>query len=94
MTTAKCWCRCHVEALAQAAIAREAVTPGMQSALVTYYLQEAAHDTGAETDDVIEAALSCPRCRNAHCPALLQRRIWAPMVVKRETVPTDSEGEE
>lgn len=94
MSPAKCWCRCHVEALAQAAVAREAVSPGMQSALVTYYLNEAAYDTGAEATDVIEAAVACGRCVNAHCEALLERRIWGPRIVPRETVPTNSEGEE
>jgi hypothetical protein len=92
--TTRCRCRCHAEALAQAAVAREAVSPGMQSALVNYYLTEAAHDPGADVADVVEAALACSWCLNAHVPALLERRIWGPRIVHRETVPTDSEGDE
>jgi hypothetical protein len=93
--TTRCVCRCHAEALAQAAVAREAVSPGMQSALVNYYLTEAQHDPGADVDDVIEAAVASGcACLNNHTPALRERRIWGPRIVPRETVPMNSEGEE
>jgi hypothetical protein len=89
--TDRCTCLCHVEEVAQARLARE----GGQLATAFYYAQEAKHYPGADVTDVIEAAVASGcACLNNHAPALLVRRVWAPMIVRRETVPTDSEGEE
>ena len=30
----------------------------------------------ATRDDIVEAALACTECLNAHCPALLSRDPW------------------
>jgi hypothetical protein len=87
----RCTCLCHVEEVAQARLARE----GGNMATAFYYAQEAKHYPGADVDDVIEAAVASGcACLPNHCAALLQRRIWAPQIVRRETVPTNSEGDE
>lgn len=41
---------------------------------------------GVDSADVIEAAASCARCRNRHCPALLSKRCANdPVPVPRAT---------
>jgi len=53
-----------------------------------------------ETDDVIEAAVACDRCRRRHCAALLSKQLPSdPDPVVREVVewvdlpPTNADGE-
>lgn len=86
---ATCPCRCHRSSLAHAAIAREALLPG----LVRDHLEADLRDPGAPTTDAVEAVLACPLCVAWHCDALLERRIWGPRIVPPPDVDLTDYGE-
>lgn len=87
----RCECPCHNEDRAAARIAVEAA----QYHTAFQLAQQANRALGADTDDVIEAAVASGcECLNDHVPALQIKRIWGPAIREREPAESQADGGE